>query len=592
MKRIIGLLWLLPLISLAQDFVFTQEYDSIQVIIGEYEVPVPWVGGYSEAAPEFTDIDGDGDYDLFLGDTGGDLDFYLNVGGISNSEFILQEVNYQGITVSGSTFGGRSDPAFVDIDADQDLDCFTSDLRGLVHYWENVGSPEVPVFTWITDSLEDIDVIGRARIAFVDIDNDSDFDLFLGDNIGHIVYFENIGTVYVFDYLEITDFFESMEVGNSASPCFVDIDSDNDYDLFIGNKYGKIYYYRNDGSPLQYDFTLISNNWLGIDVGDYASPEFCDIDGDGDYDLFIGKDNDLTFDIPGAVHFWENTGTPQIPDFIEITQSYLTFDAGVVCEPDLCDIDQDGDMDLFFMTNLHLGWMENIGSLAAPSYVLQSYELLSLSPGSCDLADLNDDGIPDLVTVDGWGGNINLWLTTSAPPGLSFQFFRTLETNYLLYEVTLGDLDADGDQDMVVGGSEGMVPHLYHYENQGNPSQPNFVLVSQSLPGVNYDNVLQSCLLDLDLDEDLDLLVHSNWSTHTSYYENIGTPQQMNFQLITEDLLDDSLLLAVVDGADLDDDGDVDIISGHFDGGMKFFRNTTGDTAAVEPRLTLDPAHG
>ncbi|MBU0518038.1 VCBS repeat-containing protein, partial [bacterium] len=298
MKRIIGLLWFLPLISLAQDFVFTQEYDSIQVIIGEYEVPVPWVGGYSEAAPEFTDIDGDGDYDLFLGDTGGDLDFYLNVGGISNSEFILQEVNYQGITVSGSTFGGRSDPAFVDIDADQDLDCFTSDLRGLVHYWENVGSPEVPVFTWITDSLEDIDVIGRARIAFVDIDNDSDFDLFLGDNIGHIVYFENIGTVYVFDYLEITDFFESMEVGNSASPCFVDIDSDNDYDLFIGNKYGKIYYYRNDGSPLQYDFTLISNNWLGIDVGDYASPEFCDIDGDGDYDLFIGKDNHANFTIP------------------------------------------------------------------------------------------------------------------------------------------------------------------------------------------------------------------------------------------------------------------------------------------------------
>jgi hypothetical protein len=124
---------------------------------------------------------------------------------------------------------------------------------------------------------------------------------------------------------------------------------------------------------------------------------------------------------------------------------------------------------------------------------------------------------------------------------------------------------------------------------------------AQSLPGVTFDNVLQSCLVDLDLDGKLDLLIHSNWSTHTSYYHNIGTPQQMNFQLVTDNLVGDSLQLAVVDAADIDQDGDVDLFYGQYNGGIRFFRNVTGESpvppgpkrpAPIERMITILPNPG
>ena len=310
----VGLAVLLPLVVFAQEFTFSPEYDSIAVQDGEYQIPAAWTGGYSESSPEFADIDADGDYDLFIGYMEGHIDFFENSGDPIAEAFRLAELNDQNINVSGSIYAGRSDPVFIDIDDDGDLDCFTSCLRGLVHYWENQGNAQSALFIWITDSLENIDVPGGAHLDFVDLDNDNDFDLLIGDNTGKIWYYQNIGTSQIFDFELFTSTMADIDVGDRASPCFVDIDADDDYDLFVGEESGHIWFYCNEGTAQQDSFCYVTNNWLGIDVGDYASPEFCDIDADGDYDLFIGKENSgSTPAPPGAIHFWENIGTPGEP---------------------------------------------------------------------------------------------------------------------------------------------------------------------------------------------------------------------------------------------------------------------------------------
>ncbi|MCX6641532.1 MAG: T9SS type A sorting domain-containing protein [bacterium] len=589
--RLSLLVLLIPALAFAQEFQFHQELDSIPVWDGEYQMPAPWTGGYWRSSPTLADFNGDGLLDIVTGGAGTKLQSFTNIGTNNYPLFILDSPQFGDINCASLL--GDLNPVFCNIDADGDQDLLIGTAGGIIQFYENIGSSTQPSFILAADTLRDENgvLVWCQHPACIDIDNDGDLDLLCGRYTGTIGYYLNVGNAQQYSFHLVTDQFEGINFGyqNDADPTFCDIDSDGDYDLFIGNKYGKIYFYRNDGTPQQYDFTLVSNNWFGIDVGDYASPEFCDIDGDGDYDLFIGKDNDLTYDIPGAMQYWENTGTPQVCNFVLRNQNYLTFDAGCSCEPDLCDIDLDGDLDLFFLTNSQLGWMENTGTNQNPEFTIRTFDLLELPPGSCDLGDLNGDQYPDLVTVNGWGGAITLWVNRVTPQNPTFVEFSSIDTDWILYEVSLGDLDADGDLDMIVGGEHSGGFGLLYYQNQGTPSSPNFVQVAQSLPGVTYNNTLNSSLVDFNLDGRIDLLIENNWEGAVYYYENIGSPQSMNFNLVTTNLLDTSLTLFLVDAADIDSDGKVDIFTGHYEGGMRFFRNVTGDSTAVLQPTKMRP---
>ncbi len=58
-----------------------------------------------------TDIDADGDIDMFIGETQGNIHFYRNVGTAQQAEWQLVTEEYNGINV-----GSNSVPTFVDID--------------------------------------------------------------------------------------------------------------------------------------------------------------------------------------------------------------------------------------------------------------------------------------------------------------------------------------------------------------------------------------------------------------------------------------------------------------------------------------------
>ena len=98
-------------------------------------------------------------------------------------------------------------------------------------------------------------------------------------------------------------------VKDDANPSLVDIDDDGDLDLFIGDLKGHTYYFENKGSREKASFTYQNKNAFGIvDVGGFASPEFIDIDGDGDQDLFTGNRK-------GKTKYIENLGSAITPDF-------------------------------------------------------------------------------------------------------------------------------------------------------------------------------------------------------------------------------------------------------------------------------------
>ena len=105
--------------------------------------------------------------------------------------------------------------------------------------------------------------------------------------------------------------FNGVTAGTQTSPTFADIDNDGDLDAFIGNLNGQILFFRNDGTPSvpnYTQFTDTTNPFFGIDLDGKFTPEFGDIDKDGDLDAIIGNKS-------GELYFFRNDGTATNPKF-------------------------------------------------------------------------------------------------------------------------------------------------------------------------------------------------------------------------------------------------------------------------------------
>ncbi|MFH1729488.1 MAG: VCBS repeat-containing protein [Pseudomonadota bacterium] len=109
--------------------------------------------------------------------------------------------------------------------------------------------------------------------------------------------------------------FNGVDVGLNATIAFTDLDGDGDYDAFIGEYEGVLNYYENTGdnatAPAFTEQTGANNPFNSVDIGYYSDPIFLDIDSDGDIDTFIGE-------LTGNINYYKNTGS------LFITLNYFT----------------------------------------------------------------------------------------------------------------------------------------------------------------------------------------------------------------------------------------------------------------------------
>jgi len=240
--------------------------------------------------------------------------------------------------------GGFNSPVFVDINNDDEYDCFSGLGIGQTAYYENTGTQTFPAFaSWFyANAFGIFDVGNNAKPAFADIDLDGDYDLYLGESGFRILFFRNTSaTTPNFNYISDNPAGISG-LGSNVAPTFVDIDDDNDLDLFVGQLDGNILYFRNIGTRFNPQWANSLTNPLGLsDVGSRSTPSFCDIDIDGDYDAFIGNE-------AGNIIFFRNIGTVTDPLFDSLqTNPFGLEDVGTNSAPSFVDIDNDGKEDLF-----------------------------------------------------------------------------------------------------------------------------------------------------------------------------------------------------------------------------------------------------
>jgi hypothetical protein len=284
------------------------------------------------ASPDLADVDGDGDLDAFVGHSGGNTSFLRNTGTASTPAFVQSAISSVGIYTAGS----YAAPELGDLDGDGNLDALIGSLDGDVFFYR--GTPVQPAFRLLPSS----GLSGREP-AFVDIDADGDLDAFFGQSNGSTRLHVNTRTASVPAFAApSTNPFGLASVGGDAAPAFGDTDGDGDLDAFVGNRDGNTVFFENTGTAAAPAFGSAQTNPFGLaDVGANATPDFGDVDGDGDLDLFVGE-------VDGNVLFFENTGTATTPAFAAPrTNPFGLADVGLRASPEVADIDGDGDLDLF-----------------------------------------------------------------------------------------------------------------------------------------------------------------------------------------------------------------------------------------------------
>ena len=549
----------------------------------------PFLGGLNVPRPQFVDIDDDGDPDLFLQENPGRVSFHENVGTVAEARFEWRTDHYGSLEL-GDWF------RFVDIDGDGDSDLLTESRYSRVRYYRNDGSASSPLFVMAEDTLRDVtgepvfsDRQNNPNVA--DIDCNGRLDLFIGRLDGSVTRYEldhlDDARIPRFRFVEdrfqgisIVAQFGSMHGANGLA--FFDVDSDGDLDFFWGDFFeAGLLLIENTGSceepnlrgePVRFPLND------PVETSGYNVPVFADIDGDGDQDLVMGVlggafDSNRTS--ADNLYYLRNEGTG---GFRLVTRRFLSMiDVGTESYPALVDIDADGDLDLVVSNKIdpisptasRLFIFRNTGTAVSPQFAeeerLDFGNYYHYAPA---FGDLDGDGDLDML-LGTWNKGMALFWNVGTREHPEFvehvPSFVTL-TRGSNSAPDLADLDGDGDLDLLVGEASGT---LNYYRNDGGPTSPQFTLVSDEFDGIDVGRRSVPRLVDLDGDGDFDLVVASE-SGATFFYVNEGSRSTPAF------VLDESRTIqlpffAVPTFGDLDGDGDLDLLSGGDGGGLVYF---------------------
>lgn len=317
--------------------------------------PEKYSGGNKHAGSTLLtlDVDSNNSKDLVLADVSySNFNLLINQDATPNltaSSIISQDSIFPSNT--NSTIAADIDvfPAgfYLDINNDNIKDlvaspnCFSGCLnRDNVWMYKNNGANNKPDFSFVQNNFLQkgmIEVGEGAHPVFFDYNADGLTDIIIGNqgiynpSVGPLLYesslwvYENIGTasnpkfqLVDTNYVGISSM--NLDITNSRptlglSPCFGDMDGDGDDDMLLGDYNGYIHHFTNTAGPGNPAvFTLTTPEYLGIDVGNDATPILYDLNKDNLIDIVIGKEN-------GTFSYYQNKGNATTPNFVFKTDS-------------------------------------------------------------------------------------------------------------------------------------------------------------------------------------------------------------------------------------------------------------------------------
>ncbi|MCH8824948.1 MAG: CRTAC1 family protein [Planctomycetes bacterium] len=412
--------------------------------------------------------------------------------------------------------------------------------------------------------------VNGGGLALIDFDNDGDQDLFITNGAtlknpeagpGSRLY-ENLGN------LKFRDVTQSAGINLfrwAMGAAVGDYNGDGFDDIFV-TCYGANVLLRNNGDKTFTDVTsqagLADNRWG-------TSSAFSDLDNDGDLDLYVV--NYLVFDVdnpPNPSNFkgvevmagpsglppqhdilYENLGNGT---FADITQKSgclkvpPSFGLGVI----IIDFDLDGKQDIFVGNDSMINFFfHNKGNLQFEEKGLFSGLAANIEGGEqatmgIAIADVDGNGYPDVFTTNFSSDTNTLHLNVNG----SFFDDRTqqyglamVSRTYLGWSAGFADFDLDGDEDLLFFNG-----HVYPQATMGN--------------------------------------MESDYHQKPLLFERIGRRFSRVTDFKAAPFLEETRSHRTALFADLDQDGDIDIVTTQLGGPVKIVRNdqTAGNWLSIQ----------
>jgi len=592
------------------------------------------VGIYTQVSAAFIDYDADGDLDMVVGGAEhAGLILYNNLGDANAPLFVEADPLTSPFAEATSS---RASPLFHDVDGDSDLDLVIGTAAGTIDYLEQTSAGVWEARTGAANPFDGISVAsGNAVVALADMDGDGLLDMLVGGNLMDLVYYKGTGTVADPEWtIQLAsngdiDWFDGLQNGVwDRAPTLADFDADGDIDLILGGYLAGPAYFENVGTTSQPIFSVpVVDPFEGINDY-YHQVTLADLDGDGDLDAVVGGGF--------GVDFYEAVLPPGAPLTVEIT-SNLPSISGLPGAVTVAENNGEQGLGLDIDVFDGLGGIPG-GSLTITGLLAQDSLTIVDVPGAIEVDDTSGEvtfnGVAIGVASGGLNGADLVIAFTGAADAAAVEAlieqlaFRNDETNPALARTltllladsngevvgdasefqmagdeiggigfiqpnygspALGDLDSDGDLDMLVADAAGDV---YFYLNVGTAEAPDFrqqPLETDFFGLTNFPaGYANPALGDLDGDGDLDLIVGDDDGNLLAFENQRGGAEGPLFQAFAIDPFDGATTppiggLAI---ADIDGDGLQDVVVGTSSGSLRFYLNTGTASEAVFERQT------
>ena len=484
-------------------------------------------------------------------------------------------------------------PSFVDVDGDQDVDILTFKQNGgYVEYHQNqsqelFGNSDSLIFKLKTDCWGN----------FYEGLNTYDLNSCNEDAIFNLTQLKN----------------SSMHSGSSSLA--LDIDGDSDMDFILGDvSFNNLNLLINGGDSLNANMVFVNQEFpigygsvINAEINSFPAAFYVDVNNDEAKDLVVSPNTENNSENFESVMVFLNTSENQSLLFEFSQNNFLqenTLDFGSGAYPSTFDYNNDGLKDLiignynYFNNNeptSQLALLRNIGSQNEPVFEVIDRDFGGLSNIALDnilntnvkglfptFGDLDNDGDIDMILGDS-NGKIHYFKNNAS---VNQNAVFELE-NINFFDIDVGQhsapflFDMNGDElfDLVIGQLDGSITY---FENSGSADNPIFNTFIEDFGGISVNNNESlygfSTPYVFEEDNEINILIGSE-SGRIYHFVSVNKNLSLNFELVSDDFQsvgkgkNTALLFD-----DFTNDGKRDMFLGMQSGGLFFFINDSINT--------------